>query len=419
MTFEAVIRSARLRNAVRTSALGPFIDGFVDAAAGIGYTDQSLYGLVLGATQFARYMASVELTDVSQLRRRHVDAFIETLPRYRCRHSYWMRQVAGTRAAHHVIEYLRRIGATPPEPRPVHPYSWVLDEWTAFLRQHRGLAPASVDVYRRGIEPFLQGLGADATADRLVALTAERVHAYVERHAGRLARATRKNLVITVRSFLRFAFSRGFLAHDLGHVVPRVPCFSQDRLPRGPKWADVAKLLTTVDRSTAQGRRDFAMLLILITYGVRRSQVVDLRLDDLDWRASTLRMPASKRGRRVVVPITAAVGDALVAYLRARPTTVSRSIFLSMDPPFRPLAAGSVYNVVSEAFRRAKIPTPHRGSHAIRHAWATRALEQGHRLKTIADLLGHRSLESTRIYAKVDVTQLRTVALPWPVAEVR
>ena len=420
MTFEAVIRSAWLREAVRISPLGPFMDGFVEGVAGIGYTAQSMYGLVLGATQFARHLASIGVTDVTALRDYHVEAFIATLPRYRCRQAYWMRQVAGTRAAHHVIQYLRRIGATPPEPRPVLPYSWVLDEWTASLGQHRGLAPASVDVYRRGVEPFLQALGADATADHLVALTAERVHAYVERYAAPLARATRKNLVIVMRSFLRFAFSRGYLAHDLENVVPRVPCFSQDRLPRGPKWADVAKLLTTVDRSTTQGRRDFAMLLILITYGVRRSQLVDLRLDDLDWRASTLRMPASKRGRRVVVPITAAVGDALVAYLRdARPTTVSRSIFLSMDPPFRPLAAASVYNVVSEAFRRAKIPTPHRGSHAIRHAWATRALAQGQRLKTIADLLGHRSLESTRIYAKVDVTQLRTVALPWPVAEVR
>jgi hypothetical protein len=89
-----------------------------------------------------------------------------------------MRQMAGTRSPHHVIGHVPRIGATPPEPRPVHPYSWVLDEWTAFLRQHRGLAPASGDVYRRAVEPFLQELEADATPERLVALTAERVHAY-------------------------------------------------------------------------------------------------------------------------------------------------------------------------------------------------------------------------------------------------
>jgi site-specific recombinase XerD len=109
----------------------------------------------------------------------------------------------------------------------------------------------------------------------------------------------------------------------------------------------------------------------------------------------------------------------LIEYLRdGRPRTAERRIFLSLDPPFRPLMAGSVYNVVAQAFRRAGVVTPHRGSRAIRHAWATRALAQGQPLKTIADLLGHRSLESTCIYTKVDLAQLRTVGLSWPIEEV-
>ena len=112
MTFETVIRSAWLREAVRSSPLGPFMDGFVDSVASVGYTAQSMYGLVLGATQLARHLTSIGLTDVTALRDQHVESFIATLPRYRCRQVYWMRQVTGTRAAHHMIEYLRRIGAT-------------------------------------------------------------------------------------------------------------------------------------------------------------------------------------------------------------------------------------------------------------------------------------------------------------------
>lgn len=420
MTFESVIRSSWLREIVRTSAVGPFMDGFVATAGQVGYTAQSLYGLVLGATRFVRHLRAAGVCDVACLRDRHVEAFLATLPVYLCGNGYRMRHVAGTRGAHHLMAYLRAIGVTPSEPRPVRPYSWMLDEWVTFLHQHQGLAPASIGMYRGKVEPFLAELGVEAAPTRFVTLTAERIAQYLQRQAPRCARTTRKDLVIALRSFLRFARSRGWLARDLSHALIRVPCFSQDRLPQGPKWVDLARLLTTVDRSTGQGRRDFAVLLILMTYGVRASQLVALSLDDLDWRASAMRVPAVKRGRCVEVPITSAVGNALIEYLRVgRPTTVERRIFLSLDPPFRPLARGSIYNIVSHAFRRAGIVTPHRGSHAIRHAWATRAMAQGQRLKTIADLLGHRSLESTRIYAKVDIGQLRAVGLPWPAKAVR
>ena len=415
MTVETLIRSAQLRHVARSTPLAPYLDGFVSRNASVGYTPQSLYQLVLGAIRFSRYLGSRGATDVRALRDLDAARFIATLPVYRCRGRYPMPSVHGSRAAHHVLDYLRAIGATPPEPVPTHVYSWVLDEWLLALRQQRGLAPKSVDLYRRDVEGFLQDLGADATADRLAGLSPERVRSYLQRQAPRFARVTRKNLVITLRSFLRFTFGRGYLTRDLSDALGRVPCFTQDRLPRGPKWEDLAKLLATVDRSTKQGHRDYAVLLLLITYGMRAGQLVGLRLDDVGWRENTIACPAAKRGRRIAVPLTPAAGDALLVYLRdSRPSTSERRIFLSMDPPFRALAAGSVYNIVSGAFRRADIASPHRGSHAIRHAWATRAMAQGQPLKTIADLLGHRSLESTRIYAKVDVAQLRSVSLPWP-----
>jgi integrase/recombinase XerD len=420
VTFDSVIRSSWLRDAVRTSALGPFMDGFVAAAARVGYTEESLYGLVHGATRFVRYLTGVGVHDVALLRDQHVEAFLATLPTYLCCNGYRMRHVAGTRGAHALMHYLRSIGVTPPEPQPVRSYSWALDEWTTFLRHHQGLAHASILMYRGKVEPFLADLGVDAARDRFGALTAERIARYLQRQAPRFARTTRKDLVVALRSFLRFVWSREYLPRDLSQMLIRVPCFSQDRLPQGPKWGDVAKLLTTADRTTAQGRRDFAIVLTLITYGMRPTQLVHLALDDLDWRASSMRVPPAKRGRGVEVPITAAVGQAFIEYLRdGRPPTAERRIFLSLDPPFHPLAAGSIYNVVAQAFRRAGVVTPHRGSRAIRHAWATRALAQGQRLKTIADLLGHRSLESTRIYTKVDLPQLRTVGLSWPIEGVR
>jgi integrase/recombinase XerD len=417
--FESIIRSGQVREAVRSSCLGPYIDGFVDAAATVGYTQSSFRDLVVGAAQFARFLAASGITDVRQIRNHHVGSFIGTLPVCRRKSGYLMPAGRGCRAARSVLRYLRASDIVPPEPVADRVYTWVLEKWTAFLYRHRGLGPNSVALYRRNVEPFLQDLREDAVPDRFAALSPMRVREYLQHRAPRFARVTRKNLVITLRSFLRFAFGSGYLQRDVAGAIERVPCFTLDRLPRGPKWEDLPKMLATVDRATTLGRRDFAILLTLMTYGVRAGQLTSLRLDDVNWRDSRIIFPPAKRGRPINAPLTAAVGNALLQYIcDGRPASRERQVFLSLIPPFRPLAAGSVYNVVAHAFLHSGIASPHRGSHAIRHAWATRAFAQGQRLKTVADLLGHRSLESTRIYTKVDYAQLRSVGLCWPV-EVR
>jgi len=220
---------------------------------------------------------------------------------------------------------------------------------------------------------------------------------------------------LALRRFLHFAFSLGYLRRDVARVIPGVPSFTLDRLPRGPRWEDLPRLLISANRSTKRGCRAFAILVILMTYGVRAGQLTHLRLDDIDWRQGVLRFPAAKRGRPIIVPLTAAVGDALLHYLRrGRPLSTAREIFLSLRSPCRPLDTDSISWIVARAFHVAGVASPHRGSHAIRHAWATRAVAQGQSLKTVADLLGHRSLDATRIYAKVDEARLRSVGLSWP-----
>ena len=411
MLSDTIIRSGRVHDAVRGGPLGPHLEGFVTAAAARGYTKASLRDLVLGAAWFAQYVSARGITDVRELRNHHVRDFIRTLAGV----SHVTAATRGRRGARSLLHYLRTSGLVPPEPAAVSVYAWVLDEWLALLREHRGLTAESVDVYRRQVEPFLQDLQGEAQPHRFATVAPARVREFLDRYAPRFARVTRKNLVNALRGFLRFAFRAGYLQRDVARSIERVPCFTLDRLPRGPKWEDLPQLLTTVDRSTALGRRDFAILLVLITYGVRAGQLTRLRLEDVHWREERLTFPPAKRGRAIDVPLTPAVGNALVDYLRAgRPASPARPVFLSSDPPFGPLAAHSVYNVVGRAFRIAGIASPHRGSHAIRHAWATRAFAQGHDLKTVADLLGHRQLESTRIYTKVDYPQLRSVGLPWP-----
>jgi len=410
VTLESIIRSRQVCEAVRCGPLGPYIDGFVNAAAAVGYTQSSFRDLVIGASQFARFLTASGITDVRQLRDHHVESFLGTLPVCRRKNGCLMPSGRGSRAARNVLRYLRANGFVPPEPVADRAYAWVLDEWIDFLYRHRGLAANSVDLYRRNVEAFLQDLREDAMPDCFAALSPMRVREYLRQRALQFARVTRKNLVLTLLSFLRFAFGAGYLQRDLAGAIERVPCFTLDRLPRGPKWEDLPKMLATVDRGTKAGRRDFAILLTLMTYGVRAGQLTSLRLDDVHWRDSRIIFPQAKRGRLIDAPLTAAVGDALLQYIRdGRPVTSARHVFLSWAPPFRPLAAGSVYNVISRAFLHSGVVSPHRGSHAIRHAWATRAFAQGQRLKTVADLMGHRSLESTR--AHLYESRLHTVAV--------
>jgi integrase/recombinase XerD len=417
--FESIIRSGQVREAVRSSCLGPYIDGFVNAAATVGYTQSSFRDLLVGASQFARFLTASGITDVRQIRDHHVGSFIGRLPVRRRKNGYLMAAGRGSRGARSVLRYLRANGIVPPEPVADRVYTRVLEEWITFLYRHRGLGANSVALYRRNVERFLQNLQEDASPDGLAALSPMRVREYLQHQAPRFARVTRKNLVITLRSFLRFAFGSGYLQRDIAGAIERVPCFTLDRLPRGPKWEDLPKILAAIDRTTPQGRRNFAILLTLMTYGVRAAQLTSLRLDDVNWRDNRITFPAAKQGRPINAPLTAAVGNALLQYIRdGRPASRERRVFLSLVPPFRPLTAGSLYNITAPAFIHSGIASPHRGSHAIRHAWATRAFAQGQRLKTVADLLGHRSLESTRIYTKVDYTQLRSVGLSWP-AEVR
>jgi integrase/recombinase XerD len=417
MNLQSVFpRRHKLRAEVVRGPLGPYMDGFIDSVSQVGYTPGSFKSLIQGAVDFGRYLSTHRFTDLRRLTDQFIRDFIESTPVRVARGKYLMHVSPAARAASHVLRYLRQIGVAPAPPLPPpSPFTPLLDEWVAFLRHHRGLAEKSISLYRCHVSRFLNALGPDATASRLKRVTIEQVRSYLCKQGAAYGRSERKALTSTLRIFLGFAWDRGYLKRDLRLAVERVPTFKHEHLPRGPRWEDALRLLQTPDRSTVQGRRDYAILLTLITYGVRACQLVNLNIDDLDWRAMKIRFQAAKGGRVVEAPLTHLVGKAIVDYLcKTRPPADSRRLFLTLRAPVKPLLSGSVYNVVFRAFLTAGISSPHRGSQALRHAWATRMLSTGRPLKVIADLMGHRQIDTTRIYTKVDFGQLRQVALPWP-----
>lgn len=300
--------------------------------------------------------------------------------------------------------------------KAVHPCnSALLEEYLDFLRIHRGLANATIGIRASFVAPFLEWLGIKKTPEGVEGIAASRVHDYVIKSARSMTRPARKHLVSSLRSFLRFCHVRGYTDRNLADAVPIIPTRKLDRIPRAISWESVQKLLAAPDRTTHAGRREYAVLQLLATYGVRIGQVTPLKLQDIDWHKRLIRFPSSKKGRDLCFPLTHDVAEALLVYIeKTRGKAPFPEVFLTVLGKTRPLAENNHLGwAIEQCYRRAGIDSVTKGSHAIRHAFATRLMEQDVPLKTIADLLGHKSIGSTAVYTKVDLPHLRTVANEW------
>jgi site-specific recombinase XerD len=223
-------------------------------------------------------------------------------------------------------------------------------------------------------------------------------------------------IVSDVRSFLRFLTMRGISQRDFSGDLPKIRVPRDAAIPSVWENELVIRLLGAVDRSSAKGKRDYAILLLACRLGLRAGDIRTLKLDQLHWDDSTIEVTQSKTGMPLILPLTTEVGEALIDYLKSgRPVTAHREVFLKVNPPFDPFAADcNLHHIISYWRRLAGVrfrTEQKRGMHSLRHTLATRLLEKGTPFTTIAEILGHASLESTRIYAKADVEALRGVAL--------
>lgn len=224
--------------------------------------------------------------------------------------------------------------------------------------------------------------------------------------------AAAQYFVSGLRAFLRFCFLNDLLAVDLSQAALVVRGRRVSSLPRGISRADARALLDSCDRRRALGRRDYALIILLLRLGLRRGEVAALTLDDIDWRAGEV-VIHGKGGRDERLPLPADVGAAIGAYLRrGRPASDRREVFLRARAPYAPIASGTVASTVRRACRRAGIPEV--GSHRLRHTTACEMVQAGAPIVEIGQVLRHRSLQSTAIYARVDIEQLRQLAAPWP-----
>jgi integrase/recombinase XerD len=394
--------------------LAPYIASFSRWAIGQGYALCSLRRRIRVAVGFSRWLAekSVRLQSVSS---RHFDQYL--------RDSARRQQIypGDATALKQLLDFLRDRDVIPVAKirhRRLSPLEQHVHAFERYLREERALATATVVNYVRFTREFLKECFGTAPV-RFSQLCAGDVVRFVQRQAPRLHLKTAKLLTTALRSFLQYTRYRGYVRLDLAAAVPRVANWSMPSIPRAIAPDQVRRLLAQINRRTAVGRRDYAILLLLARLGLRSSEVVFVELDDIDWKDGSLSVHG-KGGRLVQLPLPKDVGEAIAAYLqRGRPYSTSRRVFLRAKAPIRgflgPSAVGTIVrNALLRAGIRAGIDAPTTGAHQFRHGLATEMLRHGASLSEIGELLGHRSPETTKIYTKVDLNALRTLALPWP-----
>lgn len=310
-----------------------------------------------------------------------------------------------------LLAMLREEGVIPPKASTKPPYHELLDGYCRFLHRDRGLAETTVTNYRRYLRDFLASRRGAVSPTELTLLTPDDLLGFSRQRGVALGHTAWNHLATSLSGFYRWLDLCGHGGRHLVGAVPLRRRYCLADIPCALSWDQVQRLLAVVDRRLSNGRRNYAMLLMFASYGLRGCEVRALSLDAIDWSHDEITVFAPKTGRSRRLPLTRPVGEAILDYLREeRPISLHREIFLSSCPPHGPLRS-KLSRWLAGCLEKAGIETSRRGAHILRHSLAVHLLRCGQTLKSIGDVLGHRSPETTFIYTKLYVEDLRTVAL--------
>jgi integrase/recombinase XerD len=402
----------------------PILLQFKDQLVKQRYSPQVLPSYVSAVRQFLRYLIERNV-DVQEARMSHLADFLKgKLERSKQRNGrspknirQWPRDYTAP-----IHQLLRMVHAEwpPPEPPANECERFqrdVCEGYGRWLTQVNGLSRSTLRKNVDAARLFLHWLKERGGPETLRCLSVSDLDAYLAWRMPELRRATRHGVSSCLRSFLRYLRAEDLISQDLSQAVSGPVLYQFDDIPRAFTEEQVGAMLRVArgDRSAA-GFRDYALLLMLAMYGLRAGEVIGLRLEDIDWREERFRVRQSKSGRDSFLPLVAAVGKAVLKYLqKGRPQTETREVFLRLRAPYRPLLNSSLHAVIGRRLRQAGIEVKGRhGSHAFRFARAGSLIRAKVPLKSIGDLLGHRSATSTEIYLRLATDDLRAISLDLP-----
>jgi len=400
---------------VRTSWIAPAIEQYVGWLAERRYSSKTVLRRIPLLVAFGEFAKARGATEVAQLTE-HFEPFVQV---WIARHA---RRKRAARACNWVGALARNtvrqmlclaipsyIGIGRPH-RPTNPFESQAPQFIAYLTDEKGLRPRTLYQYRFHLHQFAAYLTRIGLKD-IAHLTPKVLSGFVADYGPRVAWPTLRNACGTLRVLIRYLHREGVLAKDLSSLVEFPQSYRLSGIPRSIGWEQVEQVLSGIDRRSPCGKRDYAMLLLLATYGLRGCEVAALTLDDIDWRNDRLKIRERKAGNSTAYPLSTVVGAAIVDYLKnGRPASKDRQVFLRAMAPLVPISSAAVTCRAAYYIRKAGIEVPRPGSHTLRHSCVQRLVNANFSLKHIGDYVGHRNAASTQVYGKVAIEALREVA---------
>lgn len=390
-----------------SGALADHRYGLWEALLANGYSPLSALNVLRLAAHLSRWLQEQE-QPLDALTHECIQTFFDA------RRGAGYTQFLTPRSLEVIVRHLEAVGAIclPLRvPALMSPVDQLVQEYRDYLRRERGLSADSVRAYGDIAGRFARSC-VDEEPGAIAQLRAKDLTSFMLSASSRYSVGTTKYIVTVLRSFVRYLYVRGYVGLDLTGALPAVAGWRLSSLPKALNAVQIRQLLGACDRRRHIGRRDYAVVLLMVRMGLRRGEVARLELDDVDWRAGEF-IIHGKGPRDERLPLPADVGEALAVYLRrSRPSASTRRLFLNVRAPHTPLTSGAVGAIVCRTLKRAGLPG--NNSHRLRHTAATQMLRAGASLDEIAQVLRHRSHDTTAIYAKVDRSALREVIRPWP-----
>jgi len=384
--------------------IGPFVSGFQSSLLEQGYSALAVRNMLKDVGAVGRWMQERDLQPDHLTPAVIAEFRVDCLARGR-------RKVPSVKSFKPLLRFLRAEGVIAEPPEPESPVGRLLVDYRRWLVAERGLAESTVIRYENLARRFLELHSVDDSVEP-AALTGAEVVSFLLRESERVSVGSAKGRVAELRSLLKFLFVRGLTARLLTTAVPPVAGWRETGIPKALPAGHVQLLLDSCDRGDPVQARDYAILMLVARLGLRSIEVARLELGDIDWRGGRI-IVRGKASREDGMPLPTDVGRALAEYLAdVRPQTSLRSVFICCKAPRRGIRPDLVSDVTRRACDRAGLPRV--GAHRLRHALATEMLRRGVKLVDIGQVLRHRDLATTALYAKVDVATLRSIALPWP-----
>ena len=403
--FESIYKCPKKLSAIRKCWLHDSIADYLTERAHQMYAKATLLneaGILLRFAEFAQNYGCSKIKDLPK----HTSLFVECFktPQYK----QYVRSI--------IKKYLNHMTATgiiaSPEPKvPAPRFFKYVCAYTLFLKEQRGISENSIVTIKSYCLRFMLYLY-DTGCGKMSQLSRNYIQQFIVSEGNRYSRQTMGRYCSILRGFLAYLYRSRMIRADFSGIVITPKIYKHERCPSFLKEYEIKSMLSAVDQNSAIGKRDYAILMLLSTYGLRGIEVTQLRLEDIDWRAKKIRFCGRKSGSNSTYPLTKPVAESIISYLEnSRHESRYREVFISHRAPFKPIRTVAIRHIVQKYLKIAGIDTHLRGAHILRYSCAQRLFENDFSTKVIGDYLGHRSPETTQRYIKIDIKHLREVAL--------